>query len=111
MNSASRSRTVRVSQDALGDYVCAFRIALDLFGAVELSEFLPPRQHPKYLEVLAELVRMDLAHGWETGKPTPLEAYQARHPELFENAVLLYRVAQHEFLLRQLAGENPDMAE
>jgi serine/threonine protein kinase/lipoprotein NlpI len=111
MNSASRHRTLRTIEDPLNDHVCAFRTALDLYGSAELSEFLPPHEHTKYLEIVCELVCMELAHGWQTAKPTTLETYQVRYPELFANPVLLYRVAQHELLLRQQAGENPSMAE
>jgi eukaryotic-like serine/threonine-protein kinase len=111
MNSASRPRTVRISHDALNDHVTAYQTALDLFGQAELAEFLPSRDHARYLEILCELVRADLSHGWQTGKPTALDTYQVRYPELFANAVMLFRLAQHEFLLRQLAGENPSMSE
>jgi serine/threonine protein kinase/Flp pilus assembly protein TadD len=98
---------VRIPTDALDDHVSAFRTALGLFGAAELADFLPPPDHPRYLEILCELIRVELAHGWRTGQPTSVESYRDRYPELFADPVLAYRVAQDDFQARQEAGDLP----
>lgn len=111
MTSALRKFTVRIQQNTTSDCVSAFRIALEQFGTADIAEFLPPPQHPKYLETLSELVRLELAHGWKLGTPTPLEGYRERYPDLFANAVLVFKLAQDEFNLRQRAGEHPSESE
>lgn len=105
MNSVSRPFTVRVSHDSVDDHVRAFKTALDLFGAAELSEFLPLPEHVKYLDILTELVRLDLVHHWSSGAPIALETYQARYPELFASPAHAYQVTQEDYRLRREAGE------
>jgi hypothetical protein len=111
MNSVSRPVTVRIFQDSLRDHKADFQTALDLFGTAELAEFLPPREHNRYLEILCELVRVELAHGWKIQAPTDLDTYRFRYPELFADAVLAYRLAQDDFDLRRRAGEDPPLPE
>ena len=111
MNSASRPCTVRVAQNQSNDQVNAFQTALDLFGRAELNEFAPPHDDPCYMDILSELICTDLTHGWQAGKPESLRTYQARFPDLFANPVYLVKLANHEFLLRQQAGENPSRDE
>ncbi len=111
MNSLSRPFTVRLQPDSVADHASAFRTALDLFGKAELADFLPDRDHPRFFEILCELVRLELAHSWKIGKPIALEAFRSRHPELFTHPVLVYQVARTEFDLRCQAGEKPTMTE
>lgn len=111
MNSSVRDFTVRLDSDSLRDYLTAYRTALTLFPAPSLNDFLPSATHPRFLEILSELIRLDLVHGWKAGRPTSLEEYQERFPELRTRPVLLYKIACEEFLLRRQAGENPTMAE
>jgi len=107
MNSASRNMTVRLHQNSIADYIAAFRTAQDLFEKVEIASFLPPHDHPHYLEILSELVRLELARSWTLGKPIALAFYQARYPDLFANAALVYKIVVEEFRLRRQAGERP----
>lgn len=111
MNSSHRQLTLRVPTDLFNDYSSAFQTALNLFGIAELTEFLPPRDHPRYTELLCELVRIELVHGWKMGQPTSLDIYQKRYPELNERPALLYRIACEEFALRRKAGQNPSLPE
>src|SRR5205085_2524455 len=111
MSSTSRDFTVRLQSDLLHDHVVAFQTALDLFGQADLGDFLPPRDHPRFLDVLGELVRLELKQGWKTGQPTSLETYRTRYPELAARPLLLYKLVGEEFLLRRQAGENPSMAD
>jgi len=102
---------LRVEPDTLNDHATAFQTALDLFGVAELTEFLPPREHPAYLVILGELVRLELAHGWKTGNPTSLDVYHERYPDLAAEPVLLYKIVCEEYTQRKNAGERPNMAE
>jgi serine/threonine protein kinase/Tfp pilus assembly protein PilF len=111
MNSLSPTLAIRQPNHGFDDAVGAFRMALDLFDDPDLAEFAPPTDHPKHREILCELVRLEMAHRWKSGQPTSLEYYQERCPELFADAVLVLRIAQDEFKLRQNAGEKPTMAE
>jgi serine/threonine protein kinase/Tfp pilus assembly protein PilF len=106
MNSASRSFTLRNHQDPFSDHVSAFRIALDRFGTAELSEFLPPRDHAKYLEILSELVQIELAHDSQLGKTTSMESYRDRYPDLFANPVPTCQTMPEAGDVRQQTGEN-----
>src|SRR5260370_39167322 len=105
MNSASPSFAVRNHQNPSSDHVSAFRIALDLFGTADLSEFLPPRDHPRYLEILNELVRMALTHDSQLGKTTSMETYRVRFPDLFANPALTYQTPSEAGDAHQSAGE------
>lgn len=73
----------------------------------DLAGFLPERDHPLYLPVLRELVRVDLEYSWQRGQPHALDDYQRRFPELFQDSASLNEVAFEEYRLRQQAGENP----
>lgn len=111
MNSLSRPFTVRIPQDSLNDHLAAFQLALDLFGSAELTEFLPPRDHPRYVDILGELVRAEIGHGWQQGRPTDLETYQRRFPDLFAHPALVFQLAQEDFQQRLQAGEKASMAD
>src|SRR5262245_45557122 len=111
MNSSSRDFTLRVPTNYLNDYASAFQTALHLFEVAELTEFLPSPDHPRYLEILCELVRIELVHGWKIDKPTSLDTYLQRYPQINEKPAFLYRIANEEFSLRRKAGQNPTLAE
>jgi serine/threonine protein kinase/Flp pilus assembly protein TadD len=100
-------------QDArrVDDFVAAFEAASARGGPADLADFLPPRDHPLYLEVLRELVRVDLELGWEHGRPSALEAYRRRFPELFQDRTSVNAIAFEEYRLRRAAGEIPVPAE
>ncbi|MFN4259642.1 MAG: protein kinase domain-containing protein [Gemmataceae bacterium] len=70
-----------------------------------MATFLPPADHPLYLAVLSELVRVDLEYSWQRGQPHPLNAYRVRFPELFQNPTLIREIAFEEYRLRLQAGE------
>ena len=40
----------------------------------DLAEFLPPRDHPQYLAILCELIRVDLEYSWQDGRPHRLDS-------------------------------------
>jgi serine/threonine protein kinase/tetratricopeptide (TPR) repeat protein len=73
---------------------------------VDLGSFLPPRDHPRYMTALAELIRVELDAGWAAGTPRPLAEYVLRYPELSGDRRVLQEVAFEEYRLRRQAGEN-----
>jgi len=91
----------------LEDYIEAYEIAQSGPEAVELTDFLPPADHPLRRQVLGELVRIDLEYGWRRGRPHALEHYQKRFPELRTDRAILQEIAFEEYRLRRMAGENP----
>jgi len=93
------------------DAVAAFRAASEQFDDPDPLDFAPPVGHARHEEIMCELIRIDLAHRWKIGKATPLEHYESRYPELFQDPVFVLKIAHDEFLLRQSAGEKPTMAE
>jgi serine/threonine protein kinase/tetratricopeptide (TPR) repeat protein len=97
--------------DELDSFVAAFEAARANGGPVDLRAFLPESDHPLYGEVLRELVRVDLEHGWERGQARSLEDYRRDYPELFRSPEDLQAVTFEEYRLRRQAGEAPDPEE
>ena len=64
----------------LGEVVEAYEAALARGEAAEVVDFAPPPDHPERLAILCELVRVDLEHRWERGRPRRLEEYRALLP-------------------------------
>src|SRR3954464_12562139 len=91
----------------VSDGVEAFESALARGDGCEVSDFAPRSDHPERLEILCELVRVDLEHRWEGGRPRRLEEYRATFPTLFEESDLVRAMAYEEFRLRLQAGEEP----
>src|SRR5437588_803662 len=99
------------SPDAFDAYVAAFEEAHARAGAADVAAHLPPADHPLFLRVLCELVRVDLEFGWTHGRPTPLDGYRRRFPALFADPEATQAVAFEEYRLRRQAGERPAPAE
>src|SRR5579862_6835476 len=92
-------------------YVTAFETACRQQATVRLVDFLPPTDHPIYLQILKELLRRDLENHWALGLPQTLEEYQRTYPALFEDADAVRELALAECRLRRLAGEEPNLEE
>src|SRR5438309_477590 len=90
----------------VSDVVEAFESALARGDRCEVSDFAPGSDHPERLAILCELVRVDLEHRWEGGRPRRLEEYRAAFPALFEDGELVRAMAFEEFRLRLQAGED-----
>jgi hypothetical protein len=99
------------SARTLDDFIEAFETALARDGRAELTAFLPEAGHPLFDAVLAELIRIDLEHGWEHDRPLPLEDYRTRFPVFFANPDNTREVAFEEYRLRRQAGQDPSPAE
>jgi serine/threonine protein kinase/tetratricopeptide (TPR) repeat protein len=95
----------------LDDFVEAYESARAKDSAAELAEFLPALEHPQYLSVLRELIRIELECGWQAGNPKPLESYREKFAALFHDPAHLEAVAFEEYRQRCQAGEQPSAAE
>ena len=81
-----------------------FEAALACRADADLAEYLPDPSDSQYLQVLTELVRVDLEHGWSNDRKPRVNDYR-RFPEIFENPSILAAVAFEEYRLRRRAGE------
>src|SRR5262245_52762557 len=95
----------------LDGYVAAFESAWFASGAAQIDAFAPPPGHPRYLDVLGELVRVDLELAWERGDERLLEHYCDRFPDLFRDMDRVRSLAMEERRLRRAAGEAPESTE
>jgi serine/threonine protein kinase/Flp pilus assembly protein TadD len=95
----------------LAHRVEAFEVVLDATPGADLAAFLPPPDHPLYLAVLGELVRIDLERAWAAGRRKRAAEYAARFPAVLANPSLLAAVAFEEYRQRVRAGERPDPEE
>src|SRR5579864_6335864 len=84
----------------------AFEEARRIDAEVDLASFLPPREHPRYLPSLAELIRVELDQDWSAGSAKPLADYCARFPELADDPRLMQEIAFEEYRLRREAGQQ-----
>jgi eukaryotic-like serine/threonine-protein kinase len=99
------------SWPVLDEILDAFETARARGERADLAEFLPPRDHPQYLAILCELIRVDLEYSWQDGRPHRLAHYRGRFPELFEDRQCFEEITFEEFRLRRQAGEHPSPRE
>lgn len=93
------------SWQVVDEYVAAYEAAR-AGGGADPADFLPPVEHPHYLDVLSELIRVDLELGWNDGLQPRLENYRDRFPALFADRQRLGEAAYEEYRLRVQAGEH-----
>lgn len=91
----------------LDDFVRAFESARNSDPDAPLEPFLPAPDHPLYIRVVCELVRVEMEQDWDHGCPRPLEHYRGAFPEVFSQPAALAEVALEEYRLRREHGENP----
>jgi serine/threonine protein kinase/lipoprotein NlpI len=89
----------------LADVVEEYEAALARGEAAEVVDFSPPPGHPQRLAILCELVRVDLEHRRERGRPRRLEEYRVLFPAVFEDPDLVQAMAYEEYRLRLQGGE------
>jgi serine/threonine protein kinase len=99
--------TVSRPGETLDDFVEAYEAAQTSGEEVDLTQFLPERNHLLYPRVLRELVRVDLEYGWQRGRPRRLADYQRLFPDLFGDPSAVQEIAFEEYRLRHQAGEQP----
>jgi serine/threonine protein kinase/Tfp pilus assembly protein PilF len=90
----------------LDAFIEAYEDAHVRSGEAALADFLPKPNHPIYLAVLRELVRVDMEYSWQRGRPCSLDSYLQTFPQLGEDSAGLADVAYEEFRLRQQAGQG-----
>jgi serine/threonine protein kinase/Flp pilus assembly protein TadD len=89
-------------QHDLEEFVEAFESAWNRNGQADLASFIPSPDHPRYLEVLRELVRVDLEWCWEHGRPKDLNEYRREFPQLFEDPQAVAEIVfEHDRVRRQ----------
>src|SRR4051812_1781474 len=88
-------------------YIEAFEAARAADPLADLAAFLPPPNHPLYVAILEELVRIDLEQHWLHGQPRWIEEYLGRFPQLLEASASVRTLAFEEFRLRRQTGEAP----
>ena len=94
---------VRGTPAAIDSHTEAFEAACASRWPVDLGRFSPPPGHPDRLEVLCELVRIDLEHGWTRGTPKALGEYRKAFPELFARSDLAEAIEYEEARLRDFS--------
>src|SRR5262249_13939821 len=101
-----RSLTMPPGTATLGSFIDAFEEAHARDGHADLARFLPPPGHPLRHDVLRELVRIDLEHGWLRGQPAPVDHYRQQFPELFEDSEAVREVLFEDYRLRLQVTEG-----
>ncbi|OWK36829.1 serine/threonine-protein kinase [Fimbriiglobus ruber] len=90
----------------LANRVDAFEDARARDPNADIATFLPSPDHPDYVAIAAELIRVDLDYGWTGNHPRPLAEYQRRFPVAFRVKAVLEGVAYEEYRLRRRAGQR-----
>src|SRR5262245_20777735 len=96
--------TLDLRQADLEAFVDASEAAQESGAPGDVSDFAPAPEHPDYLTILCEPVRLDLEIGWRRAQPRNLEEYQRLFPRLYEDAQSLAAVAFEDYRLRCRAG-------
>src|SRR5262245_49304916 len=90
----------------LAHRVEAFEALRDVEPDADFALHLPPPNHPLYLAVLGELIRIDLERAWETGRRKRVAEYTARFPVVLTNPMLLSAITFEEYRQRVRTGEE-----
>lgn len=95
---------------SLTEFVEQFEEARWRNGQADVADFLPEPTHPLYLTILCELVRIEMEHDWHAGRPTSLETYRSRFPDLFAEPTCVRELEFEENRLRAQAHSRPPAA-
>ncbi|MCI0700905.1 MAG: protein kinase [Planctomycetia bacterium] len=90
----------------LAHRVEAFEAVLAERPDADFAQHLPEPDHPLYLPVLAELIRVDLEHAWSRGCRKRVTDYTPRFPVILENKTILAAVAFEEYRQRLRVGDS-----
>jgi serine/threonine protein kinase/Tfp pilus assembly protein PilF len=99
------------SWEEIDPFIEAFEQSYTRDGRADLTTFLPETDHPHYLSVLRELVRVDIEYTWRRGSRRQTEEYLVAFPALGSDPAGLCAVAFEEYRQRQRAGEQPSPVE
>jgi serine/threonine protein kinase len=111
MNNPSPRHAPRAEWIEREKFVEAFEAARSADVHADFEPYLPSPEHPLYIPVLEELVRIDMEQHWLNGSPRWLEEYFGRFPRLLEASASVRTLAFEEFRLRRRAGEAPTAEE
>src|SRR5262245_17149810 len=93
----------------IDEVVEAYESAQASQGWAELADFAPPREHPAYLSIVCELVRVDMEYSWQRGRPRGLDYYRGLFPALFDNTRRAEEIAFEESRLRREDWAGPPL--
>ena len=96
---------------SVDEVVEAYESARVRDGQVDLDDFVPDADHPHYLAILCELVRVELEYSWHDGRPKRMDHYRGRFPDLFRDGKWVQEIAFEEYRQRRHAGEDPSPLE
>jgi serine/threonine protein kinase/TolA-binding protein len=102
------SERLQSESDELDRFVDAYERSRGDGDIRSLDEFLPSQDHPFYLSIATELVRVDMEHRWQKGDSghATLETYRHHVPQLFDSADHLAEIAFEEYRLRRLNDDQ-----
>lgn len=92
-------------------HVEAFEAARKRDPRTHLAQHLPSPDHPRYLEILGELIRVDLEQASARGQVPSLRTYLSAFPSLRNDRKVLSQVAFEHFRQRHLLGQDPNPSE
>lgn len=95
----------------LDEFVEAYELAWHGRSAPALADFLPPRGHARYPNIVLELVRVDIELRWQRGCARSLDDYRRQFPDLLDDPRALAQVAFEEFRARRQRGETVTAAD
>src|SRR2546423_12444546 len=90
----------------LDERVEAFERAFVCGATADITDFLPPIEHPGYRDLLGELIRVEIEMLWARKAPRLIETYLARFPVLRNDPSLLGAIAFEEYRQRVALGEH-----
>lgn len=108
MTAPTVHRTASDPDLELDGFVAAFEAAAATDPHTDPAAFVPPADHPRHVEILAELLRVDLELAWDRGERRRADTYPARFPVLAAHPSVLRDVLREEARLR--ATDGPEAA-
>ncbi len=94
----------KVVEDYLGDFQTTQVTGL----APRIEDYLPDPDHPRYVPVLVELVKIDMRERWDLGEQPPPEVYFQRFPRLFPDLAARVDLLFEDYRQHLLAGGGAD---
>jgi serine/threonine protein kinase/Tfp pilus assembly protein PilF len=75
---------------------------------IDVADYFPQPQHPRFTEIVVELLRVELEFAWNEGARDLVERYRRTYPRLLAEPANLVPLAFEEYRLRCQAGERVD---
>jgi serine/threonine protein kinase/tetratricopeptide (TPR) repeat protein len=92
----------------LDGFVAAFEAAAASDPHADPAAYVPPADHPRHVEILAEVLRVDLELAWDRGERRRADNYRTRFPVLASYPSVLCGVFREEARLRTAADGDSD---